>query len=124
MINVRTTAPKVPNTKSRVRQPSGIFHCRIPFEPTLFHWLGHERIWRSGHAGLRLTRTVAVHDFDAISGFTQMLAYFLGHHDGAMLSAGTSEGDGQVALSLVNVMRKKVNQEFGDARDEFAGLRK
>ena len=63
-------------------------------------------------------------NFDTISGTAQMLADFFGHHDGAMLSAGTSEGDGQITLAFVNVVRKKDDEEVGNSGNELARLRK
>jgi len=71
-----------------------------------------------------LTRTVSVDDFDSVSGATQVFAHIFGNHDGAMLSARTAEGDRQVALALVDVMGKEVDEQVGDTRDEFAGLGK
>ena len=38
---------------------------------------------------------------------------------GTVLSAGTAEGDGQVALSLVNVVRNQVGQQPLDTLQEF-----
>jgi len=67
---------------------------------------------------------IAVHDLYLISSFAQTLSDLLRDHDGAMLSTSTAEADGQVALSLVNVVRQQIDQEFGDAADEFLGLRK
>ena len=71
----------------------------------------------------RLLRTVAVHDFHTVSGVTKMLADFLSDHHGAMLSARAAEGDRQVALPFVNVVRQQVDEQVGDARDELASLR-
>src|SRR5579864_2861443 len=67
---------------------------------------------------------VAMHEFDAISGVPKMFADFLGDHDRTVLSAGTTERNRQIALSLVDVVRQKVNEQVGDARDELAGLGK
>src|SRR5438270_13141121 len=41
-----------------------------------------------------------------------------------MLSAGTSEGDRQIAFAFPNVMRHQVNQQLRDAIDELLRLRK
>src|ERR1700689_852699 len=62
----------------------------------------------SGSAGSvsTLLRTVAVHHFHLISGTAKFLAHVLGDHDGAVLSAGTAEGDRQIALAFINVMRQ------------------
>ena len=69
--------------------------------------------------GSRLLRAVPVHDLHAVSGVAQVFADLLGDHDGAVLSAGASEGDRQIALAFVNVVRQQVDQQIGDARDEF-----
>ena len=65
-----------------------------------------------------------MHNFHAISGVAEVLADLLGDHDGAVLSAGAAEGDRQIALAFVNVVRQKVDQQVGDAGDELAGLGK
>ena len=64
-----------------------------------------------------------MNDLYAISGVAKVLADFFGDHDGAMLSAGAAEGDRQVALPFVNVVRQQVDEQVGDARDELASLR-
>jgi hypothetical protein len=40
------------------------------------------------------------------------------------LTAGAAEGDSQITLALVNVVGEQVNEQIGDARDEFACLGK
>ena len=65
-----------------------------------------------------------MHDLHAISGAAKMFADFFRNHDGAVLSAGATEGDGQITLAFVDVVRQQVNQQIGDAGDEFPGLRK
>src|SRR4029077_18147217 len=47
---------------------------------------------------------------------------FLSDHHGAMLSAGAAEGNRQVALPFVNVMRKQVDEQVGDAGEELGSL--
>src|SRR5579871_540260 len=71
----------------------------------------------------RAILTVAMHNFDAVSGATKVLANILGDHYRTMLPSGATKGDGEVALSLVDVVRQQVHQQIGNARDEFAGLR-
>src|SRR5262252_3617468 len=60
---------------------------------------------------LLLFRTVAMHDFDAVTCAAEVLADFFGDHDGAMLSTGATEGDSQVALAFVDVMREQVDEQ-------------
>src|ERR1700674_4189514 len=72
----------------------------------------------------RLFRDVAMHDFYAISGAAEVFAHVLGDHDGTVLSAGATEGDGQIAFAFMNVMGEQVDEKSGDARDEFPALRK
>ena len=67
---------------------------------------------------------VAMHDFDTISGAAQVLADFLGDHDGAVLASGTTERDSQVALAFVDVVRQQIDQQIRDARNELLRLRK
>jgi hypothetical protein len=64
------------------------------------HWLA--RAWPFL---TRLFWHVAMHNFHTIAGAPKMLAYFLGDHDGTVLSAGTAERDGQIALAFMNVVR-------------------
>lgn len=53
----------------------------------------------------RLLWHVAMHNFHTIAGAPKMFAYFLGDHDGTVLSARTAERDGQIALAFMNVVR-------------------
>jgi hypothetical protein len=46
-----------------------------------------------------------------VSRFSQSLADIFGDHYRAMLSAGASEADRQVALALANVVREQVDQQ-------------
>src|SRR5580698_4934810 len=71
-----------------------------------------------------LLGAIAMDDFYFVSGFAQALVYVFGDHDGAMLSAGASETDGEVALAFANVVWQKVDQKFRDAVDELLCLRK
>ena len=71
----------------------------------------------------RLLWAVAMHDFHPISGLPQMFAHLFGNHDGTVLAASAAEGDGQVALPFMNVVRQQVHQKIGDARDELLSLR-
>src|SRR5579864_2544715 len=52
-----------------------------------------------------------------------MFADFFGNHDGTVLSTGATEGDSQIALAFVDVVRQQINEKIGNARDEFPGLR-
>src|SRR5579862_151343 len=70
-----------------------------------------------------LLRTVAMDDLHFVPGLAQSLVHILGNHHGPVLSAGASEADRQVALTLVNIMRKKINQQFGNSVDKFLCLR-
>ena len=60
----------------------------------------------------------------AVSGLVQALAYFLGDHHGTVLAAGAAKADREIALAFVDVVRQQVNQQIGNAEDEFLGLRK
>src|SRR5260370_14468338 len=71
----------------------------------------------------RLLRTVPMRDLHFVSRFPQPLADIFGDHHRAVLSARTSEADGQVALSLANVVRQQVDQQFRDAVNELLRLR-
>src|SRR5580704_7608682 len=68
--------------------------------------------------------TVAVPDFDAVSGAAKVLADFFGDHHGAMLSTGASESDRKITFSFVDVMRQQIDEKIGNARDELSGLGK
>ena len=72
----------------------------------------------SGYFGMSRCTT-----FTRYPALPKMLADFLGDHDGTVLAAGAAECDGQIALAFVNVMRQQVDEQIGDARDEFARLR-
>src|ERR1700683_2522363 len=75
-------------------------------------------------ASQNLFRAVAMHYFHLISGMTKFLAYVLGNHDRAVLSAGTAEGDRQIALTFVNIVRQQEEQVGNSTRDELPRLRK
>src|SRR5260370_37698235 len=62
-------------------------------------------------------------DLNVITGVAKVLAVFFGYHAGAVLAAGTAEGDGQIALAFMDIVRQEVDEEIGDARNELAGLR-
>src|ERR1700683_5839902 len=72
----------------------------------------------------RLLWHVAMHNFHTITGAPKMFAYLLGDHDGTVLSAGTAERNGQIALAFMNVVREQVDEQIGDARDELPTLGK
>src|SRR6202049_2115097 len=71
-----------------------------------------------------LLRTGAVHDLDPVSRLPEVLAYLFRDHYRAMLTTRAAEADRQIALAFVDVVGQQVNQQFGDALDEFLGLRK
>src|SRR5579864_7417882 len=70
-----------------------------------------------------LLRDVAMHDFDAKFCPPQMFSDLLRDHDGTVLATSATECDGQIAFAFMNVMRQQVNEQIGDARDEFSSLR-
>ena len=65
-----------------------------------------------------------MHDLHAIACPPQILAHFLGDHDGTVLPTGTAESDRQIALAFVDVVRQQEEQIGISARDELASLRK
>ena len=73
------------------------------------------------HCGalMRSLPQVPVRLLHAVSGACQPLADFVRDQDTAMMSAGAAEGDGQVRLALADIVRQQVNQQIGDALDEF-----
>ena len=62
-----------------------------------------------------LAWTVPVRYLHAIPCVAKAFADLLGDHDRAVLSAGTSEGDREVALTFMDVMRDQVDKQIGDA---------
>src|SRR5713101_2111914 len=64
-----------------------------------------------------------MYDFHSIAGLLQAFGNIFRNHHGAVLAAGTAEGDGQITLALVNVMGQKIDQKIRNALDEFACLR-
>src|ERR1700691_5602836 len=58
-----------------------------------------------------------------VAGFPQTLGHLLGHHDTAMLPAGAAEADSEIALSLLDIVRQKVQHEVGDSVQKFLSLR-
>src|SRR5580704_14060154 len=67
---------------------------------------------------------IAMRGLHAIALFLESLADFLRNHHRSVLAAGTAEGDRQVALALVDVVRQKKKQHAGNAIQEFARLGK
>src|SRR5690348_15350987 len=80
--------------------------------------------WASRHVKRTSAGTVAVRYLDPISRLAQTLANIFGDHDRAVLAAGAADGDGQVALAFVDVVRQQIYQQVGDALQKFRGLRK
>src|ERR1700733_11987272 len=71
-----------------------------------------------------LPRAVAMHNLLLVSCPAQLLSHVFRDHHRAMLAAGATEADGQVALALANVVGEQLHQQFRDAADEFLCLRK
>ena len=71
-----------------------------------------------------LSGAIPVYDFHFVSCAAQPLADIFGNHHRAVLTPGTTETDGEVALALMNVVGQQVDQQVGDAADELLGLRK
>src|SRR5581483_8512914 len=72
----------------------------------------------------QLSRAVPVHDLDAVIGAAEALGDILGDHYRAVLAAGATERDGQVALAFADVVRDQVDEQLRDARNELACLGK
>src|SRR6185312_12822232 len=72
--------------------------------------------------GSDLFGNVAMGFLDAISRLAQALAKLMSDHHTAMVTAGAAEGNSQVALAFVDIVRKKVYQQIGDPLDELLGL--
>src|SRR5579885_1344502 len=66
--------------------------------------------------------TVPVHNLDPVPRLAQQLAHVLGDHDRAMLPAGATEADGEVALPFAHVVGQKIDQQLRDAVDKLLGL--
>ncbi len=64
-----------------------------------------------------------MYNLHSVARFLQPLGNIFRDHHRAVLAAGAAEGDGQVALAFVNVMRQKIDQQLRNPLDEFAGLR-
>ena len=58
------------------------------------------------------------------AGFLQAPGHFFGHHHAAVLSAGASEADGQVAFAFGDVVGQQKQHHVGELGEELAGLRK
>src|SRR5580693_7165689 len=71
-----------------------------------------------------LPHHVAMQRLHLVAGFLQPLGHLLSHHHAAMLAAGTTEGHGQVAFSLVHVMRQQIQHQLRHAIEELPSLRK
>src|SRR5256885_4624330 len=82
-----------------------------------------ERRLRCPKAAFALSRTVPMHHFDPVVGASKALADIFRNHHRAVLASGTAECNRQVAFALVNVMGDQVDQQIGDASNEFASLR-
>src|SRR5215469_11270618 len=60
--------------------------------------------------------------FHVVPGFCQPLPHLFSNQHGAMLSACTPKGDGQVTLALANVVRNQIDQQLRNAGDELPRL--
>jgi pimeloyl-ACP methyl ester carboxylesterase len=69
-------------------------------------------------------RHVAMQRLDLVAGFVESFGELFGHHHAAVLAAGASEGDGQVALAFFDVMREQVEHELGTRLRNSHRLRK
>ena len=60
---------------------------------------------------LALLRAIPMHHLHPVLRGTQTFGHIFGDHDGAVLAAGATEGDGQIALAFMNVMRQQVDEQ-------------
>src|SRR6516225_2933532 len=67
---------------------------------------------------------VPVVDLGFVARSGKVVANVVGDHYRAVLSAGAPEGDGQVALPFTDVMWQQVDEQVGNSRNKFDGLRK
>src|SRR5260370_12814165 len=67
--------------------------------------------------------TVPMDHLHPVSRLPQIPGDIFGNHDRTMLSPGTTETNGQIALAFMDVVRQQVDQQIGDTLDEFLGLR-
>jgi hypothetical protein len=63
-------------------------------------------------------------DLHAISSLLQPFGDVFSDHHRAVLPAGASERNCQIAFALVNVMRQKINQKLRNSLYKFGSLRK
>src|ERR1700674_88653 len=59
----------------------------------------------------------------SVSRLVQALADFFRNHYGTVLSTGAAAADGEIALAFVNIVRQQIDQQIGNAPDEFLRLR-
>src|SRR5579864_9561907 len=59
-----------------------------------------------------------------VSGASQELADVFGNHDGAVLSSSAAKSNRQITLAFVDVVGDQIDEQVGDARDEFTSLGK
>src|SRR5580692_6682018 len=67
---------------------------------------------------------IAVSLFRPVSGLREALTYLARDHDAPMVSTGAAERNGEIAFPLADIMRQQIDQQVGDARNKFRGLRK
>src|SRR5260370_4876108 len=67
---------------------------------------------------------IAMNDFSGESALRERLLHRLREHDGAVPPARAAESNGQITLSLTDVVRDQISEQAFDAAQEFPGLRK
>src|SRR6267378_1939550 len=72
----------------------------------------------------RLLLKIAVNDFGGIAALGKRLCDGFSKHDGAVLPAGATKGDGEITFSLADVMRDQTGTQAFDAPQKLTSLRK
>src|SRR6202034_87987 len=70
-----------------------------------------------------LARDIPMQRLYLIACLLEATGYFFCHHHAAVLAAGTAEGDGQIALPFLNVVRKQVEHQLRYAIEKLPSLR-
>ena len=65
-----------------------------------------------------------MHDFHPVSCLVQPLSHFFCHHHRTVLAASAAKRNRQITLAFVNIVRQQINQQLGNAGNEFLRLRK
>src|SRR5260370_13338412 len=106
--------------------------CRLP---DLSTWYAIRRVAacqvsaasrkRTGAAyPVRLLIHIAMNDFRGESALRERLLHRLREHDGTVPPPPAAETNGQITLSLTDVVRDQISEQAFDAAQEFPGLRK